>query len=117
MSEKRSTGEPAVKKAEEVTEDVTYYTFAGKEDLVDDDGYPVQLIENGYTYAKKFGKQTYVKLDRFGKFINPNGLYSQDLKSTRWISVSKKVFVNYIQFLKTKQQSFYMYAEREAMNG
>jgi hypothetical protein len=117
MSEKRSTGEPVVKDAGEVTEYVAYYTFAGKEDLLDDDGYPCQLEENNLTYAKQVGKHTLLRLDRMGKFINPNGLYAQDMKASRWITVSKKVFTNYIKFLKTKQQSFYLYAEREAMNG
>lgn len=101
---------------EEATEDVvTYFTIKGKQDDFDIDGFPVQEKENKDTLAKRSGNRRLVKIDNMGKFFNPYGMYASRANYERWLQVNEKTFNFYLNFLKTKNQSFLLNAERNAI--
>lgn len=92
-----------------------YYAFKGTQDHFDEDGYPVHTEKKKNTLAMCTGDRRVILVDDAGRFINPAGLYPQKVRLERWISVSKKVFADYINFLKTKKQLYLTSAEREAV--
>lgn len=126
------------KKKNVVSEDtVEVYTFFGKHDYEDDEGYPMldfeeeidleQIFEDPEAYAVKTNlhgvTRYYVKRGKHGHLFNPIGMYSEgtqhkqlrhagkplwELKKT-----SKKIFDYYINFLKTKNPAWLNNAERE----
>jgi len=121
------------KNVPESTREETVYTMKGDEDYLNNGGYPCLSIgmeeaqENEKAYALKVcidEKETYyAKLGTYGRLFNPIGLYSegtssQELKHAgkpRWMlqSVDKKVFDFYLDFLRTKNLSYFNNAERE----
>jgi hypothetical protein len=113
---------------------VACYTFAGKQEFLDDDGFPCIFPEDGEeffdmvdAYALKFthdGKDTFfVKRGKYGKLYNPIGMYTEGTSNKQmrhagkpeWTfrKTSKKIFDYYIQFLKTKNLAWLHNAERE----
>lgn len=100
------------------------YTFIGYEDFIDTDNYPRVTDENdNRTLAKKRIRQNgstrySIKLDSSTrKLFNPI-LYdiNAKLENTKPVfkSVNHKTFNLYINFLKTKNQSWLLNAERES---
>jgi hypothetical protein len=103
---------------------VEYYTFIGHEDFIDDDNYPrIKKEEDNRILAKKKirenGSTRYsIKLDSSTrKLFNPI-MYdiNSKLENVKPVfkSVNSKTFNLYINFLKTKNQSWLLNAERES---
>jgi len=90
--------ENVIHKNNKVDETTVYYTIAGKQDSLDNDGYPVQEQENANTLARKSGQKYMIKIDDRGRFVNPIGIYAQDAPANRWITVNKKACESYISF-------------------
>ena len=105
------------------------YTVFGKQDWVDEEGFPridLEDFDPAQVHAKavKGDERTkfYVKVGRHGKFFDPVGLYSEgtEYKQKRhagrpeWElkNVSQKAFDFYINFLKTKNAAWLRNAER-----
>jgi len=125
-----------------ITPDVVTYTIKGKEDDIDEDGYPVlwdaeyqtgsdtsivKAEELDEAFAKKSnnGKRNryWVKQDSSGHFYNPNGLYStpghhnKDIKRAgglqwKFREVSLREFELYLSFLKSGNDAHRLNAER-----
>lgn len=92
-----------------------YYAFRGTHDFLDEDGYPLHTEKKKNTLAMCTGPRHAILVDDAGRFINPAGLYPQTVRLERWMTVSKKVFTDYINFLKTKKKLYLTSAEREAV--
>lgn len=106
----------------QVTDTTTYYTYKGYQDDFNEDGYPIHIKEKlntrtgKDTFAKSTGVRKLIRVDDGGKFFNPKGMYVQrGGLIPRWMTVSDKAFNHYINFLKTKNMSYYLNAEREAI--
>lgn len=115
-----------------------YYTIAGSEDFYDEDKQP-QLSKNGKGPKRAFalkstdtdefgGEYTryFILTNRQGALYNPmgtDGFESLNRKENGdkmyWElkAVSSKVFIPYLRFLKTKNQSHFYTAQRESHNG
>lgn len=110
------------------------YTMSGKQDFLDEDGYPrlndlsgKKAEDRHEAHAKVLpdGDKTkfFAKIGRHGKLYNPIGMYSEGTSAKHvkhagrpeWVfrEVTKKVFDYYIQFLKTKNAAWLNNAERE----
>lgn len=117
---------------EPIVEDrkVKCYTVKGKEDYLDPDNYPITNIESDIrTHAKLVTigntRRYYVKRSKTGRLFNPLGLFdeNQQLKQMRHASkpqwemkmTNQKVFSNYIEFLKTRNEAYLRNAEREEL--
>ena len=117
---------------------VIAYTIAGKEDFLDEDGYPIVNIANDMlplaeieertdAYAAKVvvGRTTkhYIKKGKYGRLFNPIGLYSEgnakkNMKHAgkmEWTlqTVNARTFNFYLNFLRTKNLAYLNNAERE----
>lgn len=97
-----------------ITQTTKYFTLTGKEDFLDEDGYPCQNKENKLTYAKETGRRRLIRLDKNTELYNPDGLYTQHRTDERWIQVDGPTFTQYINFLKTRNQLFFRQAVRGA---
>lgn len=108
-----------------------FFTIRGKHDVVDEYDNPI-IIE-----PKKIDaicaklmvdgdhKQFFIRRDGDGSFYNPHGLYAEGYltRSGRRVSkpeldfrrVTENVFNLYLQFLRTKNESWLRNAERQAM--
>lgn len=107
--------------------DITYYTITGKADYYDEDENPCQEEENKVTYAYRKYLPTrqkwvyYIRVNSEGKLINPNGLYDEHLSKKpiramakpSFVEVIPKVFQYYLSFLKSKNPSYLLNAERQ----
>ena len=108
---------------------VEYFTISGSEDFFDDDQMPRQNSESEKTYAKKTirpdGSVKYsIRLSLSNKLYDPTSKYGLDktksfLDNTvrnenRFKNVSYKTFELYLSFLKTKNVSWLLNAERES---
>ena len=110
------------------------YTIVGKEEYLDDDGYPrIDKEEDINVHAKLIHtKHEHTETTRFlakcnkrGRLFNPLGLYDEGKTLRRkrhagkdeWSfrEVSQKVFANYIDFLKSKNLSYLHIADREVL--
>ena len=109
---------------------VIFFTLSGKEDLTDEDGYPVLTSNKVDLICAKLNSdgdhhRYFVRRDGDGSFYNPHGLYSEGYmtRTGRRVSkpeldfrtVNKNVFYLYLQFLKTKNEAWLRNAERSAM--
>lgn len=106
-----------------------YFTLIGEEDYQDNDFNPRVKEENNKAYAKSIyvpdnnTTRYYIKLDSRGKLYNPIGTYQDNQQhqfinrvckeQTRYKDVSPKTFDMYLNFLKTKNESWLNNAERE----
>ena len=112
------------------TTTVVFFTLSGKEDLTDEDGYPVLTSNKVDLICAKLNSdgdhhRYFVRRDGDGSFYNPHGLYSEGYmtRTGRRVSkpeldfrtVNKNVFYLYLQFLKTKNEAWLRNAERSAM--
>ena len=104
----------------------TLYAIIGQHDEVTMGGEPLSL--EGETSKKVCAKKVelndkvkfYIKTDNRGRFANPVDMYAERLtakeKEGRSIwqfrEVTPKVFNNYMQFLKTRNQAWLFQAER-----
>lgn len=106
---------------------VIYYTIRNKEDYYDDDDNPVIEDAGKLAYAKKVLNEVsnvyryYIRINNYGKFFNPIGLYNDDTDnsslvrgqdSVRYTEVDKNTFERYLKFLKSKNKAYLMEAER-----
>lgn len=109
------------------------YTVAGNEDILDENDNP--LIENESASLEKiFAKKTIrnggqprysVRIDLNNKFFNPMSIYDDKIEknsafldsvcraNNKFVDVNLKVFNMYLNFLKTKNMSWFYNAERE----
>jgi hypothetical protein len=109
---------------------VVFFTLSGKEDLIDEDGYPILTSNKVDLICAKLNSdgdhhRYFVRRDGDGSFYNPSGLYSEGYmtRTGRRVSkpeldfrtVNKNVFYLYLQFLKTKNEAWLRNAERSAM--
>jgi hypothetical protein len=110
---------------------VTCFTISGNEEFLDENGNP-RISEETDTeniFAKKIirdnGTARYsIRIDINNKFVNPMSIYD-DKKVTnnfldsvcrannKFVEVNLKVFNMYLNFLKTKNLSWFYNAERE----
>jgi Ser-tRNA(Ala) deacylase AlaX len=113
MKETRSVGQAVKTDNTIMTDTTTFYTIKGRQDLFNDDGLPIQIKEDEYTYAKEAGLRRQIRIDDRGHLINPNGLYANTkVKMDRWVPASKQAFASYLFFLKTKNEMYLRDAER-----
>ena len=103
------------------------YTVKGKEQFLDEAHYPRTKFENNSnTHAKLVSigesKRYYIKFNRTGRIFDPCGLYDE-IQQTResrhasrpnwkWRQVSERVFLFYLEYLKTRNKAFFINAER-----
>lgn len=128
MNEKIATSS-TIEPRKPITQTTKYYTIIGKHDYLDrtgcsdekdkdgnfiDSGYPCQLIEDKFTYAKETGRRRLIRLDRNTELYNPDGLYTQYRTDDRWVQVDGPTFTQYINFLKTRNPLFFRQAVRGA---
>lgn len=107
--------------------EVLCYTVAGKEDFKDSFGYPRITHENNpSTHAKcvHAGDHTkfFIKMSNGGRIFDPIGMFdeTQRLRESRhagrpnwtWRTTKETVFKFYIEYLKTKNASYLLNAER-----
>jgi hypothetical protein len=107
---------------------VLSYTITGKEDFRDNFDYPRTEFENNKnTHAKcvHVGNSIryYIKINHAGRLFNPIGMFdeSQRLRESRhagrpnwtWRQTNEDVFMLYIEFLKSKNSSYLLNAERK----
>lgn len=103
---------------------VESYTFIGSQDFLDDNNFPrIKNVDDHRVLAKKRirnnGSTKYsIRLDTSNrKLFNPN-IYDINarIENTRTVfkTVNSKTFNMYINFLKTKNQSWLLNAERES---
>ena len=110
--------------------DVVFFTLSGKEDVVDEDGYPVLTSHKIDLICARLDisgdhRKYQVRRDGNGSFYNPQGLYSDGYMTRTGKRISKpeldfrtvnqSVFQLYLQFLKTKNEAWLRKAERKAM--
>jgi hypothetical protein len=107
---------------------VAFYTMAGTQDFNDQDDYPRRESDDKRVYAKtmvrKDGSNKYlVKTAQTGKLFDALSIYgmkeNEDFldrvcrSNDRFKEVNLKAFTLYIDFLKTRNKSFLLNAERE----
>lgn len=76
-----------------------------------------------FNIGQEGNSQHYIKITNKGLPVNPNGLYEKDNtpprgsreKKWRYIKVSQSCFVQYLEFLQTKNNVYYNNAVREMM--
>ena len=110
------------------TPETCSFTISGKNDATSVEGYPIITNEaSDFAFAKKIvGVQKtryFVKMNSSGKILNPIGLYSESthnkqLRHTgaaewQYAEVNEKVFTNYLNFLKSRNNAWLLNAERE----
>ena len=117
----------------------TIYTISGHQDEKDSDGFPIiwdledssgniwSAGDRKEAYAKKIVGEIntlyYIRVGNDGHFFNPLKLHSETqhnksklgLKEQEFLRVAPKSFNMYLNFLKTKNQSWLVNAERENM--
>lgn len=110
-------------------EDLTsvFYTLSGQEDEIIDDR-PIKSTESEEVYAKVLQKKdgTYkhmIRTSADGKLYNPMSIYGQEKtndfldrickSNDKFKTVNEKAFNWYVQFLTTKNLSWFHNAERE----
>jgi|TARA_R100000152_G_C6639631_1_gene84659 hypothetical protein len=116
--------------AQSADNDTLLYTFYGKHEWLDDEGFP-RLSNNSFdpsqVHAKILDtgsrKKYYIRTGKYGKPFNPIGLYSEGTEykqrnhagKPEWElkPVAEKAFGFYINFLKTKNIAWLRNAERE----
>lgn len=106
---------------------ISCFTIKGKEQFIDENGFPRTHFENNAnTHAKLVingdSIRHLIKFSSTGRIFNPFGLYdeTQRIRESRhaarpnwkWRQVSAAVFSFYIEFLKTRNTSFLVNAER-----
>ena len=103
-----------------------YYTLLGLQDNIDT-GQPLLtlvdesggLCNEGDCYAKMVNDIYFIKTIS-GKLFNPMGMYADTHKfkkqagsyAMKWERVAKKTFDNYLIFLRTKNEAYFLLAER-----
>lgn len=107
------------------------YTISGKEDFVDDNGFPRANNENNPNVIAKTivvngaPPRYSIKIGINNKLANPTSIYGKEKESSfldsvcrannKFIDVNLKTFEMYLQFLKTKNVSWLYNAEREVL--
>lgn len=104
-----------------------FYTLSGQEDEIIDDR-PIKSTESEEVYAKVLQKKdgTYkhmIRTSADGKLYNPMSIYGQEKtndfldrickSNDKFKTVNEKAFNWYVQFLSTKNLSWFHNAERE----
>lgn len=100
-------------------ESVKFYTYSGLEDQTDNEKNPVTLKDDNRVLAKKVircdGTIRYsIRVDRDRKLYNPNVFNITSKEEKKFRNVNNKAFEYYIGFLRTKNQSLLLNAERES---
>lgn len=111
-----------VEDTEQETQKLSFYTSLDYADFIDEQGFP---------RMKELGDKVYAKIsnDKYYVLCNGNHIYNpydtvfmqkikKDLynkKFIRFIKVSKEVFDMYLEFLKTKNLSWFNNVQRKAM--
>jgi hypothetical protein len=107
-----------------------FYTMSGQEDYLDQELNPRLKKDNDKTVAKALSRadsssyKYLIKIGAYGKIYNPISIYDPDAKQPKFMTrvrksewefkeVSPKVFDHYINFLRTKNMSWFNNAERE----
>jgi|TARA_R110000824_G_scaffold136817_2_gene300617 hypothetical protein len=125
---KDRTEEPT--RGETADETTSLYTILGKQDWVDEDGFPrmnIKEFDPAQVHAKAVEDSNktkfYIKKGRYGKPFDPMGIYTEgtEYKQKRHAGkpewelkpVSEKAFNFYINFLRTKNFAWLRNAERE----
>jgi hypothetical protein len=105
------------------------YTLIGKEDFIDNEGFPRTDNENNTNIVAKVivkngsPPRYSIKIGLNNKLANPTSIYGKEKESSfldsvcrannKFIDVNLKTFEMYLQFLKTKNVSWLHNAERE----
>ena len=111
---------------------VECFTISGHEEFLDKDGNPriKETAQQDEIFAKKItrngGQTRYsIKIDLNNKFVNPMSIYDDKQQNNtgfldsvcrannKFVDVNLKVFNMYLNFLKTKNLSWFYNAERE----
>jgi hypothetical protein len=104
--------------------------MSGQEDYLDQELNPRLKKDNDKTVAKALARSDnssykyLIKIGAYGKIYNPISIYDPDAKQPKFMTrvrksewefkeVSPKVFDHYINFLRTKNLSWFNNAERE----
>ena len=110
--------------------EVVFFTISGKENLTDEEGYPILTSDKKDLICARLDtngdhNRYFVRRDGDGSFYNPIGLYSDGYMTRTGKRISKpeldfrtvnqNVFYLYLQFLKTKNEAWLRNAERSAM--
>jgi hypothetical protein len=105
----------------------TFYTLSGQEDEIIDDK-PIKSTESEEVYAKVLQKKDgsykhMIRTSADGKLYNPVSIYGQEKtngfldricrSNDKFKKVNEKAFNWYVQFLSTKNLSWFHNAERE----
>lgn len=141
INEDKPSEEEKFQKTDNSTHTVKVFTIQGQQDDFDENGYPLlhdNLIYNGDTlskiekaedkpkaYAYKNKNVYYVKIGPDGKMFNPIGMFTENMQAKinqvkgrmdfRWVTVTKSSFDFYLKFLKTRNISYLLNAERESL--
>lgn len=114
-------GQKVVKLAE-------YFTVNGRQDFLDEDGYPQLTDEGEFAFAKKVSTNSrkplyYIKGGTDGHFFDPLGMYDERMHNKfkghagkfkfEFVQVNERAFAFYINYLRTKNRSYLLNAERE----
>lgn len=109
--------------------DDEYYGFIDDNDFIDTNNNPRLNTDNDRTLAKKIQREDgtfkyFVKINGSKKLFNPISIYGKSeigstfldktCKDFKFLSVNKKIFDLYVNFLRTKNVSWLYNAEREA---
>ncbi len=109
-----------------------YYTLLGLQDNINDTGQPLLtlvdeaggLSNEGDCYAKMVNDTYFIKTIS-GKLFNPMGMYADQKQfqkqagsyAIKWDRVAKPTFDNYLTFLRTKNEAYFLLAERAQHHG
>lgn len=117
--------DPFDKSKKMVPTEESYYTIFGKHDFIDEEGYPRGNYDSKTILAKlvvERGQETYyIALGQDGYLANPlKETITKSIKARfgikdEFTKCSQKMFKNYIQFLKTKNEAWYTQARREVI--
>ena len=110
----------------------SYYALLGSNESLDDSGQPIlylldkegTLINETDCFAKRVNDTYFIKAIS-GKIFNPMGMYSDRHKfkkqagsyAIKWERVAKTTFDNYLTFLRTKNEAYFLLAERAQTYG
>jgi len=111
-----------VDNTEEETQTSSFYTSLNHADFIDEEGFPRMKELGDKVYAKTSNDKYYI-LSNGNHIYNPyDTVFMQKIKKDlynkkfiRFIKVSKEVFDMYLEFLKTRNLSWFNNVQRKAL--
>lgn len=112
------------------TSDKVYYTIHGKHDDLDVNNYPICDEDSKKDYAKRVVRSDevikyYIRVSKSGQPFNPIGIDQGKSHAKKhndlgdlypYLEVNKKVFRNYVDFLRTKNTLYLEHVARAILN-